>query len=143
MFSQDRTQLRQMFFHAWQKHRAGETTEPLESLIIQVILLHPEYHSLLDNPETSLDRDYLPENGETNPFLHMSMHIAIAEQRSTGRPLGIEALYQALNRKLADPHEAEHQMMDCLMEMIWQSQRNNTLPDEQGYLDCLNNKAGQ
>ncbi len=141
MFSQDRNQLRQMFFHAWQKHRDGKATEPLETLINQIILMHPEYHGLLDNPEANLDRDYLPEEGETNPFLHMSMHIAIHEQRGTGRPAGIEQFYQALSRKLADPHEAEHQMMECLAEMIWQSQRNNSLPDEQAYLDCLSKKT--
>lgn len=141
MFGQDRNQLRQMFFTAWHKHQSGEPTEPLEGLIVQIIEQHPEYHSVLKDEQAALDRDYTPEMGETNPFLHMAMHIAIREQVATQRPAGIAKLYSDLLNKYPDSHEVEHQMMECLGEMIWQSQRNNTMPDEVAYLDCLRERT--
>ena len=137
MFSQDRNQLRQMFFHTWQKQRNGEPLEPLESLIAAIIEQHPEYHHLLSDKEANLDKDFSVEMGQTNPFLHMAMHIAIQEQLGTQRPAGIVQLYQQLCHKAANPHDAEHQMMECLGEMMWHAQRNNQPPDENHYLTCL------
>jgi len=107
-------------------------------MIVSVIEQHPEYHSLLENSD-NLERDYHPAHGEANPFLHMSMHIALVEQISTDRPAGIRECHQKLTTSLASPHEAEHRMMDCLSEAIWQAQRNNTMPDEAAYLACLQN----
>lgn len=141
MFGQDRSELRRMFFSAWRKHQAGEIVEPLEQLIIQIIQLHPEYHGLLEDEEANLDRDYTPEMGQTNPFLHMAMHIGIQEQLSSRRPAGITERYSELLRIYSDPHEVEHQMMECLAEMMWQSQRTGTPPDETAYLDCLRNRT--
>ena len=80
LYSQDRTQLRRFFFSVWRKHEAREAMEPLESLIAEVIAQHPEYHTQLADEETALDRDYLPELGESNPFLHLAMHLAMREQ---------------------------------------------------------------
>ena len=113
MFAQDRTELRQMFVTAWQKHVDKQLMEPLEAVIAKIIELHPEYHSLLEN-QAALDKDYTPEMGETNPFLHMAMHISIQEQLSTQRPSGIEQIYQSMLGKIKDPHETEHLMMECL-----------------------------
>ncbi|MDH5444956.1 MAG: DUF1841 family protein [Gammaproteobacteria bacterium] len=138
MFPQDRTQLRQMFFSAWQKYNTKQAMEPLEQLIASIIEQHPEYHALLSNPQDQLDKDYTPEMGQTNPFLHMAMHISIQEQLGTQRPAGVITLYQSLLAKLGDAHEVEHQMMECLGQMIWEAQRNNTMPNEQTYIDCLN-----
>ena len=137
MFTQDRSQLRQIFFDAWQKHTDKQPMEPLEQLIVSIAIQHPEYHEVLSSREQQLDRDYTPEMGQTNPFLHMAMHISIQEQLGTQRPAGIVELYQSLLAKMADPHEVEHQMMECLGQMIWEAQRNNTLPDDGVYLDCL------
>ena len=137
MFGQDRTQLRQIFFSAWHKFRHEEKLEPLEQVIVNIIQLHPEYHTFLEDEETNIERDYLPEMGETNPFLHMSMHIAIQEQLSTQRPAEILDIYQQLLKKFHDPHEVEHKIMDCLAEMIWKAQRDNQQPDEKHYLECL------
>lgn len=137
MFSNDRNQLRKMFFSSWQKSQAGEALEPLEQMIAQIIQQHPEYHELLSDEESYLDKDYTPEMGESNPFLHMSMHIAIAEQLSTDRPAGIKMLYQQLLAKYTDAHIVEHHIMECLGQMMWEAQRNQTMPDEHQYIECL------
>ena len=130
-----------MFFTAWRKYQANEIAEPLEQLIIQIIQQHPEYHALLADEEANLERDYTPEMGQTNPFLHMAMHIGIQEQLASRRPDGITACYMELLRVYSNPHEVEHQMMECLAEMMWQSQRNGTLPNEAAYLECLRNRS--
>lgn len=137
MFSQDRKQLRRMFFTAWQKHLKQQAMDPLEELIAAIVRQHPEYHAMLNDPAIHLDKDFTPEMGQTNPFLHMAMHIAIQEQLATRRPAGILELYQTLLTDRGDPHEAEHQMMECLGQMIWQAQRSNTPPNEETYLACL------
>ena len=137
MFSQDRDQLRQMFFQTWQKYQRKAAMEPLERLIAEIIVQHPEYHAVLNKPEHYLARDYHAGLGETNPFLHMALHISIQEQLGTQRPNGIVELYQALLDQLQDRHEVEHQMMSCLSEMIWQAQQNQTPPNESQYLACL------
>ena len=137
MFTNDRNQLRKMFFHSWQKFQTGEAMEPLEQMVAQIIQQHPEYHSLLDDEDTHLDKDYTPEMGETNPFLHMSMHIAIVEQLSIDRPAGIKNLYQQLVNKYGDSHSVEHQIMECLGQMMWEAQRNQAMPDDQQYMECL------
>jgi len=137
MFPQDRSQLRQIFFDAWQKHINKQAMEPLEQLIAAIAEQHPEYHDTLNHRDEQLDKDYTPEMGQTNPFLHMAMHISIQEQLGTQRPTGIIELYQSLLAKIGDPHEVEHQMMECLGQMIWEAQRNNTMPNDETYLDCL------
>ena len=137
MFGQDRTELRQMFFTAWKKHQNKQLMEPLEAVVAKIIELHPEYHALLENETAELDKDYTPEMGQTNPFLHMAMHISIQEQLSTKRPTGIEQLHQSMLKKNKDPHETEHLMMECLGKMLWEAQSQNRMPDENHYLNCL------
>ena len=137
MFGQDRTELRQMFFTAWKKHQNKQLMEPLEAVVAKIIELHPEYHTLLENETAELDKDYTPEMGKTNPFLHMAMHISIQEQLSTKRPTGIEQLHQSMLKKNKDPHETEHLMMECLGKMLWEAQSQNRMPDENHYLNCL------
>ncbi len=137
MFTQDRNQIRQFYFDTWRKRLDGVPLEPMESLVAGVIEQHPEYHKLLENPEAAIDRDYLPEMGESNPFLHMGMHIGLHEQISSNRPQGIGEIHRTLTTKTGDPHEAEHRMMECLAEALWQAQRENRLPDETAYLEAL------
>ena len=91
MFNPSRDQARQFFFDAWQKYRAGQPLEGLETVAVEVALAHPEYHDTLDDPERFLDRDYTPDAGQTNPFLHLSLHVAIEEQLSIDQPPGIRA----------------------------------------------------
>lgn len=112
--------------------------EPLEQLVLEVILEHPEYHGYLEHEEESLDLDFAPERGISNPFLHMGMHIAIKEQVGTDRPAGIKERYRLLlNGRFSSAHELEHRMMECLGEALWVAQRNNTLPDDNAYLECI------
>ena len=136
MFSNDRTELRRVFYDCWKLKQEGQALDALQQMIVSVIEHHPEYHRLLETTD-SLDTDYLPAEGETNPFLHMSMHIALVEQISTNRPGGIRDCHQRLTRTLGSAHEAEHRMMECLSEAIWLAQRQNTVPDEAAYLECL------
>ena len=137
MFTNDRNQLRKLFFASWQKFQSGDAMEPLEQMIAQIIQQHPEYHILLRDEDAHLDKDYTPEMGETNPFLHMSMHIAIVEQLSIDRPAGIKNLYQQLLSKYGDSHVVEHHIMECLGQMMWEAQRNQAMPDDQQYMECL------
>ncbi|MFW5450271.1 MAG: DUF1841 family protein [Methylophagaceae bacterium] len=136
MFGQNRQQLRQMYHDAWQKKLANESLSALESMVAQVISEHPEYHSIF-NSDASLEQEYFVEDGETNPFLHMGLHISLHEQISTNRPTGIRDIYQQLQVKFGDTHTAEHQMMECLTESLWLAQRNNQAPSEQAYLAAL------
>lgn len=137
MFQSDRKQTRQVFISAWQKLNNKQTLEPLESMLVDIISMHPEYHQVLNQAEEILDRDYLPESGESNPFLHMGLHVAIKEQLSIDQPNGIAALYQQLLSIHKDSHKVDHLMMDCLAEMIWDSQKNNAMPDSNTYLNCI------
>ncbi len=137
MFSSDRDQLRRQYFLAWRKYQQGEALTALEESIVEVVAEHPEYQPLLASEDRALGREYLPEQGATNPFLHMGMHLALREQVATNRPKGIHAVYQALCRATRNPLEAEHLMMDCLAESLWQAQRDGTMPDERAYLKRL------
>jgi Domain of unknown function (DUF1841) len=134
---QDRGQTREVFFRAWRAHREGRPLEGVEKLIVQVALRHPEYHPVLEQSEAARERDYFPETGETNPFLHLGMHIAIEEQLSIDQPPGIRGYYQKLLSRYPDEHAVQHRMMECLGEMLWQASRQKTAPQETVYFDCL------
>jgi hypothetical protein len=137
MFGQDRNQLRQMYLDAWRKQQNNEVMQPLEVMIAEVVSLHPEYHALLEQGEDALDKDFQAEMGESNPFMHMGMHMAIREQLSTDRPVGIVLAHKKLSLRLQDAHEVEHQIMECLGQSLWEAQRNNSAPDESQYLSCV------
>jgi len=134
---QGRSSLRRMYVEAWRKHRASLPVEPVEDQIIRVIELHTEYARVLESGDDALDRDYTPEGGQTNPFLHMGLHLAIREQVATNRPAGIANVHRALVAKLDDAHEAEHAMIECLGAALWNAQRAGLPPDEAAYLEAL------
>ena len=136
MFGQDRQRLRRYYLQAWEKQQSGGTMEPLEKLIASVIGQHPEYHTMLRSDD-ALDKDFTPDKGQSNPFLHMGMHISLAEQISTDRPAGIRDTYQKIKNRVGDAHAAEHHMMECLGLALWEAQQQNRPPDETAYLDCL------
>jgi len=140
IFNPTRDQARQFLFEAWRKHRAQELLTPLEHMVVQLIAKHPEYHMLLDNPERYLNHEYHPQQGETNPFLHLMMHLTIDEQISIDQPAGVRAHFARLAKKFGSEHDAQHHMMECLGEMIWQSQREGVQPDAGVYLSCLAKK---
>ncbi|MDP2804410.1 MAG: DUF1841 family protein [Gallionellaceae bacterium] len=137
MFNPTRDQARQFLFETWRKRLAKELLTPLEDLTAQLIDKHSEYHELLTQPELSQDKDYAPDGTAVNPFLHLMMHLTIEEQISIGQPHGIREHFSRLTQKYESEHEAQHAMMDCLGEMIWQAQRNKTAPDAAIYLSCL------
>lgn len=142
MFNPSRQDARGIFFETWRKYRAQEALAGIETLILEVVLQHPEYHALLGQPDKYMERDYSPEQGETNPFLHMSMHLALSEQLSIDQPSGVRTRHDTLFARLGDAHAAQHEVMDCLVEMIWQAQRNQTAPDATIYMACLDKKLG-
>lgn len=136
MFGTDRNALRKLYCDSWEKFTSHMPLSALEQQIVSVIKLHPEYHHMIETPEVSLTADFLPEVGESNPFLHLGMHLGLHEQISTNRPAGIQQLYQQLVTENGE-HDAEHKMMECLGEAIWTAQRNQTMPDETAYFECL------
>ena len=137
MFGNDRDRLRRYYCTVWAKACSGQPLEPLEQLIAGIIGEHPEYQPVLADPDNTVNRDYTPELGQTNPFLHMGMHIALHEQLGSQRPAGILEVYQQLCQASGDRHAAEHRMMDCLGETLWEAQRQGTEPDEWLYLERL------
>lgn len=137
LINPSRDEARNFLFESWRKHKAGELLTPLEDLAVQLIAKHPEYHTVLEKPEQYQDKDYLPEQGATNPFLHLMMHLTIEEQISIDQPHGIRAHFTRLTQQFESEHDAQHRMMECLSEMIWQAQRNNTQPNATIYFACL------
>ena len=138
MFNPSREQVREMFFGTWGKYRAGEPLAGIETLALQVMLAHPEYHALLSDPERARSRDYVDE---ANPFLHMSLHLALEEQLSIDQPPGIARLFRELLSKRHDRHAALHDALECLAETVWRSQRDKAPPDAGAYLACLERRT--
>jgi hypothetical protein len=143
MFNPDRDQARQFFFDTWAKYRASQPLTALESQTLDILLAHPEYQPLLDTPQRHAQRDWLPETGETNPFLHLALHLALAEQLSIDQPHGLKTRYLALHEKLGDEMAAQHACLECLGETLWQSQRYGTPLDAAIYLGCLDRLLGR
>jgi len=144
IFGEDRRdEMRAFFVEAWRRRCGNLPAEPLQVLVADVIELHPEYHELLEDPDAMLDRDWTPENGESNPFLHMGLHIAIREGAAADRPAGIRALRERLIALADDEHDADHGMMECLAETLWEAQRAGLPPDEQGYLERVRRLIGR
>jgi Domain of unknown function (DUF1841) len=137
MFNPSRDQVRQFFFDAWRKHRERELLTGLDSVAVGVMLLHPEYHPVLDDPERYQDREYRPDAGVANPFLHLSMHLAIEEQLSIDQPPGIRREFARIAARLGERHAACHAVMECLAETVWRAQRDAMAPDTPAYLECL------
>ncbi|MBL8520231.1 MAG: DUF1841 family protein [Betaproteobacteria bacterium] len=144
MFNPSREEVRDFLFEAWRKFRTQEPLAGLEAAAAAVIAAHPEYHAMLADRaeflERHRDRDYPPEFGETNPFLHLSMHLSIREQVAIDQPPGVRGAHAGLTHALGDPLSAEHEMMDGLAEMLWHAQRHGTAPDAQRYLEVLARK---
>lgn len=142
IFGHDRKQLRKMYFDAWHKAQDGKVLSPLETEIVDVLKMHPEYHTMfISDTNNPLDKDFNTEAGDENPFLHMGLHLGIREQFSTDRPAGITTVFEQLVSKVQHPHDAEHFFMEILGEFIWQAQRQGKAPDEIQYLETLKRKV--
>jgi hypothetical protein len=141
MFNPTRAQVRIFFIEAWRKHQNGEILSAIETVAAGIVLEHPEYHPLLTGPE-GLTREFPPENGQTNPFLHLSLHLAIEEQLSIDQPPGICTAFETLCRRRGDRHLAMHDVLDCLGETMFKALRDNASPDSIAYLDSVRRRAG-
>ena len=134
--------MRRAYVDAWSKSRAGQPLEPLERLLGEVVSEHPEFHAALESPD-ALTREFPPEAGRSNPFLHMGLHVAIREQIATDRPPGVLQLYVELLPRFADTHRLEHALMECLARTLWDAQRAGGVPDEARYLSRVRRIAAQ
>jgi hypothetical protein len=132
--NQSRDELRRVYVEAWRKRRAGLPIEPLEAQVADVIALHPEYHAALERSEDAVGRDYTPEGGQSNPFLHMGLHLAVRDQIATDRPAGLRQAFERVAARVGSAHEAEHRIIECLAEAMWEAQRSGRPPDEAAYL---------
>ena len=138
MFNPSRDEVREMFFGAWQAYRQGTPLVGIQALALDVILQHPEYHAMLEAPDRYREKDYLDES---NPFLHMSLHLALEEQLSIDQPPGIRERWEALLKRSGDRHDALHHAIECLAETVWRSQREGAAPDAAAYLSCLERRG--
>jgi hypothetical protein len=136
LFATNPQELRQFYIDCWEKFKQGQPLNALEQQVAQVIFEHPEYHVIIENKD-AVQAQYFPELGQTNPFLHMGLHLGIREQVATNRPQGIASIYKQLLQKIQDPLEVEHQMFEILVEQLWKSQRDQAPPDEAAYLLAL------
>ena len=136
MFNPTREQVRHFFIDAWRKHTAHEVLSPLEITAVDIIGQHPEYHPLLENP-ASVERDFSPEDGQVNPFLHLSLHLAIEEQLSIDQPPGIRSAFENTVAARGERHAALHDTLECLGQTLFEAQRNGTPPDGMAYLECI------
>jgi hypothetical protein len=131
--NQSREQLRATWLTAWQKHSARELLAPLESQLVSVIELHPEYHRWLEDGE----RASASQPATDNPFLHLSLHLALREQLATDRPQGIRAAFDTLVARVGDRHDCLHHAMQVLGRTLWEAQRSGLAPDEHAYLEAI------
>lgn len=141
MFNPSRDQARRFLAEAWRKRRERLPATPLEIMAAEVVALHGEYHALLEGGEAALAREWTPEQGETNPFLHLSLHLAVEEQLSIDQPPGLRAAFERLLARHGERHAALHAVLDCLGEVMWRAQRDRAPPDGEAYLECLQRAA--
>ncbi len=141
MFAPSQADVRRFFCDAWRKQREGSVLTPLESLAADWIAQHPEYHADLADVDAALAAVFDVEAGRTNPFLHLSMHVSISEQLSIDQPRGIKQAFDLLAAKRGSAHAAQHEVMECLGEMMWASQRSGLPPDGEKYIDCVRRRA--
>jgi hypothetical protein len=137
LFNPTREEVRRFFCDTWKKKADGHILDPIQTLASDWMVDHPEYHDLLIDPEGALAQDYTPERGETNPFLHLSMHLSISEQISINQPPGIKEIADKLSQKLGSMHEAQHVIMECLGQVMWEAQREGGQLSPDKYIEAL------
>jgi hypothetical protein len=137
MFNPSKEQVREFFCTAWKKHQESGVLTPLESIAARWMVEHPEYHGILNHPMEAMNADFSVENGQTNPFLHLSMHMSLSEQIQANQPVGIREISRELMLRLDSEHEAHHRMMECLGEVLWDCAQTGEEPDMHRYLDAL------
>ena len=141
MFNPSQSDVRRFFCAVYSKWLVKETMDGIETIAALWIAEHPEYHDDLSDPESAVARDYTVDSGRTNPFLHLSMHLSISEQCSIDQPRGIQAAVESLTSKLDSLHDAHHVAMEALGSMMWESQRSNTQPNGEVYIEAIKKAA--
>jgi hypothetical protein len=141
LFAPNQADVRRFFCQAWAREQGGLPLDPMQSIAARWIREHPEYHDELADEAAAVAREYRVEDGRTNPFLHLAMHLSIDEQLSIDQPTGIRQAVQLLAARRGSMHEAQHEVMECLGEMIWASQRSGRPPDGQAYLEAVRQRA--
>jgi len=141
MFQPSQHDVRRFFCATWRKQRGSLPLTPMEAMAADWVGEHPEYHADLADVDAAVAASYSVEDGRTNPFLHLSMHLSIAEQCSIDQPTGIRQAVALLAARRNTLHQAHHEVMECLGEMIWASQRSGLPPDGQAYIDAVRRRA--
>ncbi len=141
MFQPSQNDVRRFFCAAYTRSRAGLPLDPMQALAARWVDEHPEYHADLADEAAALAAVYTVEEGRTNPFLHLSMHLTIEEQLAIDQPSGIRQAVELLAARRNSLHAAHHEVMEALGEMIWASQRSGLPPDPHAYLDAVRRRA--
>ena len=141
MFTPSQADVRRFFCNVNAKTQSNLPLEALETIASQWLAEHPEYQADFADVDAALEKMYDVEGGKTNPFLHLSMHLSISEQCSIDQPRGIRQAVELLTAKRNSLHDAHHEAMDCLGQMVWESQRAKRPPDGAAYIDCVQRRA--
>ena len=141
MFSPSQADVRRFFCSVYAKSLANQPLEAIETIASQWLDEHPEYHADLMDVDAALEKQYDGAGGKTNPFLHLSMHLSISEQCSIDQPRGIRQAVELLTARRNSLHDAHHEAMDCLGQMMWESQRSGQAPDGDAYIACVQRRA--
>ena len=141
MFQPSQHDVRRFFCDTWRKQREALPLSPMEAMAADWISEHPEYHADLADVDAALAASYRVDDGRTNPFLHLAMHLSIAEQCGIDQPTGIRQAVALLAARRNALHPAHHEVMECLGEMIWTSQRSGLPPDGLAYIDAVRQRA--
>ncbi|WP_394757065.1 DUF1841 family protein [Rhodoferax sp.] len=141
MFTPSQADVRRFFCAVYAKSRSSQPMEAIETLASQWLEEHPEYHADFADADAALEKMYDVEGGKTNPFLHLSMHLSISEQCSIDQPRGIRQAVELLAARRNSLHDAHHEAMECLGQMLWESQRAGRPPDGEAYVECVQRRA--
>ncbi len=143
MFNPSQADVRRFFCAVYAKAQAKQALDAIETIASLWLDEHPEYHAELTDVDAALRAMGQVQEGKSNPFLHLSMHLSITEQCSIDQPRGIRQAVELLTHRLDGLHEAHHAVMECLGQMIWESQRAGLAPDGNAYVAAVQRRATQ
>ncbi len=143
MFNPSQADVRRFFCSVYAKAQAEQALDAMETIASLWMNEHPEFHTELADLDAALASMDRPEDGKSNAFLHLSMHLSITEQCSIDQPRGIRQAVELLTHRRDSLHDAHHEVMDCLGQMMWESQRAGRPPDGPTYIACVQRRATQ
>ena len=141
MFNPTQADVRRFLCGVHAKAQSGAPMEAIETLASLWIAEHPEYHADLADVDAAIARNYDETPAQTNPFLHLSMHLSISEQCSIDQPRGIRQAVELLAARRGDLHAAHHEAMECLGQMLADAQSSGRPPDGEAYVACVQRRA--